>query len=268
MAIRATKIAGAEAIDVEDLRDVDEERWSGGRRPSAGSGGRSREGRPPSSARGSGRGRPRRPRRGAIGSSHAGAGAAAAHLTVVGDGGLRSGAGAGDGHARMVATGGAGRRPQAASVGSSTMRTIAGLEALPLDEEPSVVTVGFFDGVHLGHRAVLARTVERRARARDPIGGDHVRPASARDPDPGPGASSPDDRRAEGLPDRRARHRHAGRAGVHRARSPGSRRRTSSPTSSSVGCTRRTPSWGRTSRSGTRRRARSPPCPRWERRTG
>ena len=41
------------------------------------------------------------------------------------------------------------------------MRTIAGLGALPLDQEPSVVTVGFFDGVHLGHRAVLERTVER-----------------------------------------------------------------------------------------------------------
>ena len=40
------------------------------------------------------------------------------------------------------------------------MRTIAGSQALPLDQEPSVVTVGFFDGVHLGHRAVLARTVE------------------------------------------------------------------------------------------------------------
>jgi riboflavin kinase/FMN adenylyltransferase len=32
---------------------------------------------------------------------------------------------------------------------------------LPLDVECSVVTVGFFDGVHLGHRAVLERTVER-----------------------------------------------------------------------------------------------------------
>ena len=39
------------------------------------------------------------------------------------------------------------------------MRMVEGLERLPLDGGPSVVTVGFFDGVHLGHRAVFARTV-------------------------------------------------------------------------------------------------------------
>ena len=37
-----------------------------------------------------------------------------------------------------------------------------GIRSLPLAEEPSVATVGFFDGVHLGHQAVL-RTVVRRA---------------------------------------------------------------------------------------------------------
>lgn len=40
------------------------------------------------------------------------------------------------------------------------METVSGLGApLPI-EGPSVATVGFFDGVHLGHRAVLGRTVE------------------------------------------------------------------------------------------------------------
>jgi riboflavin kinase / FMN adenylyltransferase len=40
------------------------------------------------------------------------------------------------------------------------VRIVEGLERLPLDGGPSVVTVGFFDGVHLGHRAVIARTVD------------------------------------------------------------------------------------------------------------
>jgi riboflavin kinase / FMN adenylyltransferase len=40
------------------------------------------------------------------------------------------------------------------------MRIVEGIERLPLPEGASVVTVGFFDGVHLGHQAVFARTVE------------------------------------------------------------------------------------------------------------
>jgi riboflavin kinase/FMN adenylyltransferase len=51
------------------------------------------------------------------------------------------------------------------------MRIVRGDAALPLDDAPAVVTVGFFDGVHLGHRAVLARTVEA-ARER------HARPVA------------------------------------------------------------------------------------------
>jgi riboflavin kinase/FMN adenylyltransferase len=43
------------------------------------------------------------------------------------------------------------------------MEIVRGLDGLPVDGEPAVVTVGFFDGVHLGHRAVLERTVEAAA---------------------------------------------------------------------------------------------------------
>ena len=43
------------------------------------------------------------------------------------------------------------------------MRTVEGLEALPLDDRPCVVTVGFFDGVHRGHREVFVRTVQAAA---------------------------------------------------------------------------------------------------------
>jgi riboflavin kinase/FMN adenylyltransferase len=46
------------------------------------------------------------------------------------------------------------------------MQVREGLEALPRDDRRSVVTVGFFDGVHRGHQGVFARTVEA-ARERD-----------------------------------------------------------------------------------------------------
>jgi riboflavin kinase/FMN adenylyltransferase len=35
-----------------------------------------------------------------------------------------------------------------------------GVGSLPIHDGPTVVTVGFFDGVHLGHRAVIGRTAE------------------------------------------------------------------------------------------------------------
>lgn len=41
------------------------------------------------------------------------------------------------------------------------MQLFRGSEALPPSDSPSVVTVGFFDGVHLGHRAVFDTTVSR-----------------------------------------------------------------------------------------------------------
>ena len=46
------------------------------------------------------------------------------------------------------------------------MDVLHGLEALPLDDRPSVATVGFFDGVHRGHQAVFDR-VRAEARVRD-----------------------------------------------------------------------------------------------------
>ncbi len=43
------------------------------------------------------------------------------------------------------------------------MHVLHGTGALPLDHAPSVVTVGFFDGVHLGHQAVFRRVVAEAA---------------------------------------------------------------------------------------------------------
>jgi riboflavin kinase/FMN adenylyltransferase len=40
------------------------------------------------------------------------------------------------------------------------MEIVRGLHALPLPADPSAVTVGFFDGVHLGHQEVIRRTVD------------------------------------------------------------------------------------------------------------
>ncbi|TMK57260.1 MAG: bifunctional riboflavin kinase/FMN adenylyltransferase [Actinobacteria bacterium] len=55
-----------------------------------------------------------------------------------------------------------GREGGARRVRSAAVDVVRGIRSLPLAEEPSVATVGFFDGVHLGHQAVL-RTVVRRA---------------------------------------------------------------------------------------------------------
>ena len=39
------------------------------------------------------------------------------------------------------------------------MQVLHGVEALSLDDAPSVVTVGFFDGVHLGHQQIIRQTI-------------------------------------------------------------------------------------------------------------
>ncbi len=41
------------------------------------------------------------------------------------------------------------------------MLIVKGLEALPIDAPATIATVGFFDGVHVGHQAVLTTVVER-----------------------------------------------------------------------------------------------------------
>jgi riboflavin kinase/FMN adenylyltransferase len=40
------------------------------------------------------------------------------------------------------------------------MELVQGVDALPIHRGPAAVTVGFFDGVHRGHQAVLRRTVD------------------------------------------------------------------------------------------------------------
>ena len=67
-------------------------------------------------------------------------------------------------HARIHARPGSRRVVARVTPGRSlpcpAMERLHGLEALPVDAEATVVTVGFFDGVHRGHRAVLERTAE------------------------------------------------------------------------------------------------------------
>jgi riboflavin kinase/FMN adenylyltransferase len=41
------------------------------------------------------------------------------------------------------------------------MRILHGLTSFPPDAQPSVVALGVFDGIHLGHREILTRAVER-----------------------------------------------------------------------------------------------------------
>ena len=45
-------------------------------------------------------------------------------------------------------------------VRSGAVDIVRGVESLPIPDAPSVATVGFFDGVHLGHRSVFRRVVD------------------------------------------------------------------------------------------------------------
>ena len=69
------------------------------------------------------------------------------------------------------------------------MRILTGLEALPKHPRPSMVTVGMFDGVHVGHQRLIRRTIELARR------GDGQSVVVTFDPDPqqalDPGRASP-----------------------------------------------------------------------------
>src|SRR5207247_10052857 len=61
--------------------------------------------------------------------------------------------------------GGTRRAARARRVRSAPVDVVRGMGSLPLPDGPRVATVGFFDGVHLGHQEVL-RSVVARARER------------------------------------------------------------------------------------------------------
>ena len=44
------------------------------------------------------------------------------------------------------------------------MRIVRGLESFPPDAGPSAVALGVFDGIHLGHRAILGTAVAQARR--------------------------------------------------------------------------------------------------------
>ena len=92
------------------------------------------------------------------------------------------------------------------------------------EPRPRRVAVGEFDGVHLGHREVIARRRHR----------PDVRAAPARGRRARHGAAAAHDARAQGRADRRARRRGARRDPVRRRVRRRSRRRSSSTTCSSA----------------------------------
>lgn len=79
------------------------------------------------------------------------------------------------------------------------MKTLVGLGALPLDSSGTVVTIGTFDGVHLGHRFLIARTIEaaRRVDLMSCVLTWDRHPALTLRPDKAPPAVSSPERKAE-----------------------------------------------------------------------
>jgi len=59
------------------------------------------------------------------------------------------------------------------------MRLFHGTD-MPKSRDPTVLTLGVFDGLHLGHQLIM-KTIVRRAQATGAVPtGDHFRPSSAR----------------------------------------------------------------------------------------
>ncbi|MFN2593743.1 MAG: riboflavin kinase, partial [Actinomycetota bacterium] len=82
-----------------------------------------------------------------------------------------------------------------------TMEIVVGREALSAPSEGSVVTVGTFDGVHLGHRALIAETIGiARSSGAQAVGVTWDRhPAMTLRPDKAPPMLSTQDRKIELL---------------------------------------------------------------------
>ena len=113
-------------------------------------------------------------------------------------------------------------------LGSHAVQVVTDLSSSPWPDERSVLTIGAYDGVHLGHQAIID-AVRRRA---DGLGARsvvrHVRSPPGLDRPPGVGASAVDRSRAEARAPRRDRRRRDGRDHVRPDAVRGAARRRSS----------------------------------------